>query len=368
MAKSSWHIVSFPGGKPSWSRFDGEKLTPEDQPAKGDGPVILLLPDHFFFFILATAPKTLRENRIHAGLKMRLQHTFPPAVHKQEQGSFRVTSNDVLGFSAHPALAEFAGKHRSLIDSADVVTTSFIISLAAARSGNLETWEWKNGAGPKALVKDGELQYFRAGEEELEKRKSVLEVDGPLPSLGLEDSLASLYREQVRPARLRMPLRTVSSSREFEPRFWGKAIAAAAVAGILFCLGQYLRLDSMENNVNVYEQSLERQYKSVLGDDIGNDPFGTLLFRLERQRGGGAAGLDVMGLLSILSENAPGSLRIEGLNYNGDNGNIRALIGNFDQLDAMLERLGRVEKYAFTLEQASNTSEGVLLNLNFTKR
>jgi hypothetical protein len=240
--------------------------------------------------------------------------------------------------------------------------------LAAAGSRGLENWEWKNGAGPKALVKDGDLLYFRAGDEELEKRKAVLEVDGPLPSLGLEDSLSTLYKEQVRPARLRMPLRTVSSSREFEPRFWGKVIAAAAVAGILFCLGQYLRLDSLESNVNLYEQSLERQYKSVLGEDIGNDPFGALLFRLERQRGGGAAGLDVMGLLSILSENAPGSLRIEGVNFNGDNGGIRALIGNFDQLDAMLERLGKIDEYAFTLEQASNTSEGVLLNLDFTKR
>lgn len=368
MAKTHWHIVTFPGGEPSWSRFDGTRLIPGDPPGKESGPVLLLLPDDYFFFILASAPRSLRERNIHNGLRLKMRHSFPAAVHGQEQGSFRLTPNDVLGFSAHPALRNFIANNQALIESADVVSTSFIVTLAAARSRNLDLWVWENGQGPKALVKNGELHYFRSGREELDKRKSLLEAEREPPIMTLEESLAALYENQVRPAKLRLPLKGLQSSRELEPRFWTRVLAGVLLAGVLFCAGEYFRLSSVRKDVRVYKNAIDELYKSVLGEDLGSDPYGTLLYRLDQRRGKRQTGVDILGLLTVLSDNSPESFKVEGINYNGGSGGIRALISTFDQLDAMLERLGKNKEYKFTLEQASNTKEGVLLNVNFVKQ
>jgi type II secretory pathway component PulL len=125
-------------------------------------------------------------------------------------------------------------------------------------------------------------------------------------------------------------------------------------------------LRSIQKDVLAYETKIENLYESVLGEDPGKDPLGTLLYRLEQRRGGGQSGIDVMGLLAVLSEEAPPGFTVESLSYNGDSGGIRALTDSFDKLDAMLERLRANDEYEFTLEQATNTEDGVLMSLNFT--
>lgn len=369
MAKQDWHIVTFSRDEPRWNRFDGNRLIPEEpSSAKKDGPVIVLLPDDFFFFILVSTPRTLREHKVHAGLRLRMQHSFPAPVHGQEQGSFRLTSKDILGYNAHPALKDFTQKNQSLIDSADVITTSFIISMLAARQRDLGPWVWENGDGPGALISEGDLHFFRSGQEEFEKRKTLLNGEQPPSAMSLHHALEILFEQGIRPSRMRLPLRGLQSSREFEPKFWSRAIAAIAIAGTLFCLGEYLRMHSVRQSLQVFESSINSLYVDVLGEDPGPDPFGTLLFRIEQRRGGGQGGIDVLGLLATLSDNAPGGFTLEGINFNGESGSIRGLIDSYDQLDAMLERVGTNQTYAFSLEQASNTQQGILLNLNFVKQ
>jgi len=370
MKTQEWRVITFSGDEPLWSRFDGERLIPDGPEAarRDGGPVIAVLPDDFFFFTLVTAPRTMREHKVHGALRLKMRHSFPPAVPGLEQGSFRLTPTDIVGYSAHPALQDFTAAHRALLDSADVVTSSFIIAFLAARIRNLGPWVWENGNGPGALINQEELHFFRSGGDEFEKRKALLQIDQEPERLGLENSLAALHKQGLRPAKMRLPLQSLQSSREFEPKFWSRVIAAVVMAGLLFSAGEFFRMRSLQKNAQVYETAIQDLYTGVLGENPGPDPFGTLLFRVEQRRGGGRDGVDVLGLLAVLSQDAPEGFTLEGVNFNGESGSIRALIDSYDQLDAMLERLGQSPDYAFSLEQASNTKQGVLMNLNFVKQ
>lgn len=366
MAKENWHILSFSEGKPVWFLYDGEKLAPEAEPgAKRTGTTIALIPDDFLFFVMVAAPRSLRERNIHSGLRLRMRHSFPQPAPRQERSIFRVSPDEVLGYDSHPGLPDFLDRHRELLDSADVVTSPFILSFMAAKSENLSSWVWSGNGGPSALVHEHELQYFRSGRDELENRLSLLRLEQSPAVLDLERSLKILSGRNVRPSRLRLPLNMLRSARDFEPRFWTRVIVATAVAGLLFCAGQAAKLVNLHKTVATYELANDSLYKSVLGPDPGSDPFGMLLYKLEERRGGSRSGADILGMLSLLSGNAPEQLKIENISYSNEAGSLRAIIGTFDQLEAMLANLSKAKEYGFTLEQASNTADGVLFNMKF---
>jgi hypothetical protein len=369
MTRVNWHIIGFSGGETRRSRFDGERLTAAERTGgKRGGASLALLPDDYFFFDLVSAPKSMRERRMHAGLLLRMSHNFPAPVPEQERGAFRATPRDIVGYNTHPALGEFINEHGAELESADVVSTSFILALAAARSQGLEFWSWESGDGPAALFHAGELQYFRSGGEELEKRIRLAGADAEPERLDLEKSLAMLAENKVPLSSLRLPLRRLRPERASEPRFWAGVTAAVLLAGILFCAGQGLRLYDARQNARAYQTAIDELYSRALGEDTGADPFGRLLFLLEQRKGGGRKGADLLGLLALLSRNAPPDLQVESMAFSGDTGDVRGLVKGFDSLENMLAGLSRAEDYEFSLEQASNTADGVLLNLNFSRR
>ena len=113
---------------------------------------------------------------------------------------------------------------------------------------------------------------------------------------------------------------------------------------------------------------MRAEYKSALGSNLGTDPYGQLLFKLEQLKGSKLRGLDLIVLLRELSKAAPPDFRVDSVSVNNNSGNIRATVQDYNQLEAMLGALSAESGFTFTLEQATNTEEGIAIDIKVEQR
>ncbi len=148
-----------------------------------------------------------------------------------------------------------------------------------------------------------------------------------------------------------------------DPGRWGRAFLAITIAGLFFCVGEVGRYLRLQQELGAWDASINNAYTQALGADIGNDPYGRLLGRRDQLKGTKTQGLPLLELLETLSRASPQGFNIENLNLTGLSGSIRARIGTFNQLETMLATLQQEKIFAFTLDQAVNSTKDILITL-----
>lgn len=150
-------------------------------------------------------------------------------------------------------------------------------------------------------------------------------------------------------------------------RFIRNLVWVLAVGGLFLC-GQGMRYHF--NNAQLFEIKLEtdKLYRSVLGPDIGNSPFGRLQFEHGKLMAESRIGLDPLNMLTALSRPAPESLRLEGLTLKGTRGRLRGSCSDPVAYKRYLDALSEDEQFLFSVYKSDETAEGVAFILTVEPR
>lgn len=363
------YLLTFEEDRAVWKLFDGQSLAACEPPgAKADAPVAALIPDKFFFFFLPKAGGGKWEKGKREAVRLQMRYSFPPPVAGGEQGVFKGPVGAMLGYFGHPDLKSFWETHREGLEQANVVTTPFLLAWTAAHMEKLEAWEWCFNGGPCGLFAEDTLHYFAGSATELQARKSAFGLEQEPVALALDGVLASLINHGIKWPKLGIPLQHVGSVGEGAPRKWALIFLAISLVGLLACFGEFMRWHAVSTRADQWEQALADQYSRVLGENPGSDPYGMLLYKLEQFKGSKTRGLDVLGLLEVMSRGAVEGFYVDSLNVSGDAGSVRARIANYAQLEQMLKNLNEDGRFAFTLEEAVNAEGGIDVTLKVELR
>ncbi len=363
-SKKAVYILSFKGNEHQWMMFDGDRLSESEGPAeKNRLPVIALLPDPLFFFFKPRG--VLKSRHAKSATMMQMSYSFP--MQEQEFKVLRPSGGAVLGYVEHDLLNRFLERHREVLSKATVLTTAFTVCWRAAVAEDLSVWAWK-GQGMRILACGEELSYFRGNEDEFKSRFERFGLDGEPELMDLGKACSLFAKKKIRWARLNLVngLRSGTDKSvviDYKPF----AIAAVLVSliGFLFIAGQYHRWNQSSASADAWRDKLQKVYVEALGPNPGSDPYGKILYKLDQLKSGGgnAGGIDVLGLIAVLSESAPVGITIEGFSLGIDSGNIRGRVSSYEELDAMMEKLAANSQFKFVLEQANNVDGGVTISL-----
>jgi type II secretory pathway component PulL len=145
-----------------------------------------------------------------------------------------------------------------------------------------------------------------------------------------------------------------------------RAIMIIFLVGALAVAGQYVRLQHYGDKVAGWRTRTQSLYSSLFGPSPGPDPYGKLLYTLNQLQRTQSKGVNVLGILAALSEQPPKGLTIENLNFSTDSGSVMGRAESYDALENYLKTLNSDSDYAFTLEQAANTKDGIQFHLRVT--
>ncbi|NDV27134.1 hypothetical protein [Desulfovibrio sp. JC010] len=359
------YILSFKGNEHRWMMFDGKSFTESEGPAeKNRYPVVALLPDPLFFFFKPRG--AIKSRHAKSATMMQMNYSFP--MQDEEFKVLRPSGGAVLGYSVHDLLDRFLDRHREVLTKATVLTSEFAVCWRAAVAEGLSVWSWK-GQGMRILACGDELTYFRGSEDEFKSRFERLGLDGDPEELELKKACAVLHKKKVRWSRLNLlnGIRSGSGSdKSVTIDYKPYAVAAVLVSliGMLFIAGQYHRFQQSSLQAKEWRNKLKQVYVSALGPNPGSDPYGKILYKLDQLKSGGdGGGIDVLGLLAVLSESAPVGIEIDGFSLGTDSGNIRGKVSSYEELDAMMEKLAANSQFNFVLEQANNIEGGISISL-----
>ncbi|TIH18069.1 hypothetical protein D0S45_05815 [Marinifilum sp. JC120] len=361
--KKTVYILSFKGNEHQWMMFDGKSLTESEGPAeKNRHPVVALLPDPLFFFFKPRG--AIKSRHAKSATMMQMNYSFP--VQEDEFKVLRPSGDAVLGYIGHDLLDRFLERHRDVLAKATVLTSAFTVCWRAAVAEGLSVWSWK-GQGMRILACGEELTYFRGGDEEFKSRFERLGLDGEPELMDLDKACEVFARKKIRWARLNLVNGTRSGSdKSVTIDYKPYAVAAVLVSliGLLFVAGQYNRWQQSQQQAEEWRGKLKEVYVSALGPNHGSDPYGKILYKLDQLKSGGdGGGVDVLGLLAVLSNSAPVGIEIEGFSLGADSGNIRGKVSSYEELDAMMEKLAANSQFNFVLEQATNIEGGISISL-----
>jgi hypothetical protein len=369
MTGKKTYLLSFEENQAVWRLFDGQSLVACEPPGtKVREPVVALIPDSFFFFFLPKSGGGKREKGMREAAKLQMQYSFPAPADGREHGVFRGPAGGVLGYFGNSELKSFWETHREGLEQANVVTTPFLLAWTAAHLDGVQEWSWRPNQGPCGLFSRGTLHYFVGDTVEQQARESALEFEQEPVSLELEGVLASLVKRGVKWPKLGVPVQHVGSVEEGAPRKWVFIFLAISLVGLLVCFGEFWRWNTVSSQTTQWEEALDGQYTRVLGNDLGSDPFGMLLYKLEQFKGSKAQGLDVLALLEVMSRGAVEGFSVDTLNISNDTGTVRASIATYAQLEEMLKNLNVDPRFAFTLEEAVNVESGIDVTLKVELR
>ncbi|WP_415715098.1 hypothetical protein [Maridesulfovibrio sp.] len=357
------YILSFKGNGHRWMMFDGKTLSESEGPAeKNRYPVVALLPDPLFFFFKPRG--AIKARHAKSATIMQMNYSFPAKGDKFKV--LRPSGGAVLGYSEHDLLNRFLDLHRDVLAKATVLTSEFTVCWRAAVAEGLSVWNWK-GQGMRLLACEDELTYFRGGEGEFARRLERLGLESDPEQMDLEKACAVLHKKKIRWSRLNLVSGVRSGTdKSIVIDYKPYAVAAILVSliGVLFIAGQYHRWQQSSVQAKEWRGKLKEVYVSALGPNPGSDPYGKILYKLDQLKSGGeSGGVDVLGLLAVLSESAPVGIEIEGFSLGADSGNIRGKVSSYEELDAMMEKLAADSRFNFVLEQANNIEGGISISL-----
>lgn len=358
-----YHVVRFVNDRPVWEIFDGERLQPsQESRSRRSLPVLVFLPDHFFFFFLPDALQHQGAGRQRlAAARLQMEHMFPVSSNgHSDSGVLAIGRDQWLGYYRHPALASFVERHKRILGRANAVTTPFFLAWNAASAAGVHEWAWHNPwEATRALASGHGLDYFQGGDREwtlrLERHAGKTVKQWLLPEL-----LAAA--PQVGWSKLRLPMPALNGEGADQKRLFRLGALVAALA-VLFWLGQGLRLADQKRQVAQWEQATADMYGQLLAPPLGPDPYGRLLFRLNQLRAPVSEGLDALELLGLLSSAAPAGFRVESLALGANTGTIRAKLGDYEQLEALLKALEGHQRFDFSLDQATSADNEIFVTL-----
>ncbi|QJB55967.1 hypothetical protein [Pseudodesulfovibrio sp. zrk46] len=152
---------------------------------------------------------------------------------------------------------------------------------------------------------------------------------------------------------------SASASKRFIRNLVWVVIICALILG-----GQGLRYYNNKAQLDQIQAETDKLYRSVLGDDIGNSPFGRLQFEYGKLAATNKIGLDPVGVLAALSRPAVESVRLEGLSIDGKRGRARGFFGpNVGQFDDYINAITDDEQYYFSLEKQEEVFGGLTFSL-----
>ncbi|SDB55609.1 hypothetical protein SAMN05660653_02788 [Desulfonatronum thiosulfatophilum] len=335
-------------------------------------PVLVLLPERFFFFFQPDIANHVGSHRqLAAAAKLQIEQMFPAAPFSGN-GSGIVSDagrNHFLGYFHHPALAAFSRRHHDTLRRANAVTTPLFLAWNAGFLNGGRDWAWEEPEeGTFAFLSGNVLNCFHGDEAELRKRLAVQPMDGENAS-----AVTSAPRRwqlndllQVAPvvgwSALRLPLPAENGNRADLRKLAALCVAAALLGG-LFSLGQALRLSTQMTQLSHLEQATNTLYSEALSLPLGDDPFGRLLFRLSQLQGRDQTGPDPLSMLGVLSSSAPPGFHVESFSMGPNTGTIRARLADYEQLESLLRALEGHGNLRFDLDQASSSEADILVTL-----
>jgi hypothetical protein len=359
------HLLRFRNDQPVWFRFEAGHLTPSEAPDPKDRSfVVAILPDELFFYYQPTGVQTSSGRKARAAARLQMHHLFPAFGDQRDIGVFRPVQGRVLGFFSRPGLQELLDQHQELLAGANVITTELALCWFDAMERGLSSFVWRGENGLKALYASDNLEFFKGDDSELESRLAREEAPEAEP-LELEPVVARRLEGGKKWSAVRVPVRQ-SKADQTKLRPYKRAMLVLLILGLFFLAGQLLRLQDKARTSEAWRTRLDQLYATVLGPQPGPDPYGKLLYTLDQLQQGRSQGVNVLETLAILSQEPPQDLKIENLNLSVDSGAIRGLANSYDALESYLETLNTDPGYTFTLEQASNTEQGIQFTLRVT--
>lgn len=146
-------------------------------------------------------------------------------------------------------------------------------------------------------------------------------------------------------------------------RFIQNLVWVIVICG-LFMGGQLLRYHFTHTQFDEITAETAKLYRSVLGQDIGTQPFGRLQFEHGKLAATHRIGLDPLSILAALSRPAVESVRIEGLAVDGMRGRARGFFGpNVEEFDQYIMALSDDEQFTFSLEKKDEVFGGLTFSL-----
>ncbi len=359
MRAKRFHVLHFPENTPEWLRFEGGTSTPTEPPAESSGlPVVVVIPDRFFFYHLPPDLAVKGERRQRAAVALRLGQVFPAPGPNQEWGVLPPGPAGMPGFYTHPGLADFWEEHREVLAQASLVTTPFALAWSWAQAKALEEWTLPggNGDGPAAMFRQGELHVLH---DAARQARDLAAAGQELPpALDWREVLAHSGEPGLAWSRLRIPLRGFASVR-INLRPFVYAAVALTMASLLLYTIPVRSLFTYSRAAKAWEQARHDLYAKGLGAEPGRDPFGQLVAKLERLKGRQGDSLDLLEFLAGLSANAPDTLEVETVNITPAAGTVSGKVGTYEALEAYLKSLPKDGPLGYTLEQATNIPGGV---------
>jgi len=365
MALQRFYLLGFLE-ETSWELVENGRLAPAEAPQKNNcEPIVALLPDDLFYFTPAPGGRGSRAGK--ATVRLYMQHSLPELLPEQHQGVVKIPGG-VLGFRSHPGLAAFLAEHRAELEGVSALYPESLLAVTAAHSEKLTRWTWTSRHGITVAASEKGLHFFRSDGQEADARLEAMDARDEARALTREDIYEILFRHNVRPARLHMPIKGLHSRTRTITGLSAKAVAAVAAMALLLCLGQAVRLYKANATAGPLQETLNAQYASVLGNDLGKDPFGRLLSRLEQAKHTKAQGLDLLQLLAALSKHAPKGFLLDEFNLTVSGGTLQGRIGSYEGLDGLIAALSTDEAFTFTLDKAESAAKMVTFNLSVRQR
>lgn len=149
-----------------------------------------------------------------------------------------------------------------------------------------------------------------------------------------------------------------------ESRRFIRNILWLCVVGCLMIGGQAVRLWHLTRQADRVETSLDEQYHSVLGKDLGSEPFGRLQFEVGKLQIEHKVGLDPLGVMAALSRHDVIGLKIYSITLQGMTGRITGeIVPGKRALKQFVESLEDEEEYSFTLSESSSIRNAMRFTL-----
>ncbi|MGE4556708.1 MAG: hypothetical protein AB7D07_07780 [Desulfovibrionaceae bacterium] len=359
------YVIQFRNNQPVWGIFDDGRLELCEPPAtKKRSIVVAILPDRYFFYYRPQSVAAASFRKARAAVQLQMSHLFPSFDEQQSIGMLKPHNGNLLGFFTRPELADFIAEHHKLLSSATVITTEFAICWRDAAVEEVDAFIWRGEDKLKALCSGDNLLFFQADESELETRIAHLEVK-PAETLDWAASLSRHISGGNKWSSLRTPVRLpVDEQTSLQP--YRRAMLLIFLVGALAVAGQYIRLQHHQGRVEQWRDRTQSLYSSIFGPAPGPDPYGKLLYTMNQLQRTQSKGVNVLDILTALSKQPPAGLDVENLNFSVESGSIMGRTDSYDGLESYLNALNSDSTYAFTLEQAANTKDGIQFHLRVT--
>lgn len=333
----------------------------QEPPVKAGHPILVMLPDRFFFFHIPQHLQGKKRKVIHAAAELQLRHMFP-APCSGESMEVLDTGIDVLGCFRSRDLDGFVTMHKKLLLRAGAVTTPFLAGRAATVSRHIHSWTMHNNGDPRILVMENRLEYFFGDEQELELRIRDNGCSEPPAQLTISDIMQYASAAAVPWSSLRLQLPQITEVQSGS-RTALKAAAVIFLTGIIFCSGELYKLQSLEQERDKWQTALEEVYTRALGPEYGPDPYGMLLYRADQAQNRRTMGVNFLEFMGRLSSAAPDNFLVHDLSLDTDSGTLQASIDSYDEMEKLLDSLSDLQGYSFTLEQADTAGDKVEITL-----